>query len=600
MCGIHGFLWRDEPAMQTMLAAAKHRGPDGSGAWSNNDITLGHNLLSIVDAAQNAQQPWIQNDIVLVYNGEIYNYKELRKGLRHQFRTDTDTEVLAVGLLQQGTKFIYELDGMFAFACYNINTKQLILARDSNGAKPLFYGTFKGKLAFSSEVKSLLTLGFDRKVSVEGFGHYYHSGLTSGPITCFENINRLSPGEILDINIASGKKTSCNLNDVQIKPYDGKIEVLPQLLTEKLNQAVKMTSMGRRNIGVFLSGGMDSSSIFYEAVQGNNMRPIAVSTRFDTPNFAEGLNEDAYLAAKLAGQYGIDHRECVFTQQDWVSNIERTMLALEEPRQGRSFPAYYLTNKLMSELGAVITLSGDGGDELLVGYKHYANPPYENKIKKFRNSVRSLNNPILNLSFDDQMQYLYNWLPKGGLTDDAVNNCLYIDSLNTLSEDFLIRNDKLGMAFGMEARFPIMCSVFKNFIRSIPSNVKVQPEFFAGKWAQYNKGLFKQAYKNKLPDYILNKKKTGWRAPTDEWLIGIANQPAKNDGPIKQYVRSLLTKDILDIFEVSATDIDNKYFNNKDFSSPIPGKAGIGLLSQKELFTIITFAVWYKQFQMSF
>jgi hypothetical protein len=103
-----------------------------------------------------------------------------------------------------------------------------------------------------------------------------------------------------------------------------------------------------------------------------------------------------------------------------------------------------------------------------------------------------------------------------------------------------------------------------------------------------------------LPDYILNKKKTGWRAPTDEWLIGIANQPAKNDGPIKQYVRSLLTRDILDIFEVSATDIENKYFNNKDFSSPIPGKAGIGLLSQKELFTIITFAVWYKQFQMSF
>ena len=148
MCAIHGILCRSKELMSEMIKQAHHRGPDGNGQWSNDDITLGHNLLSIIDTTENSKQPWFHNDWVLVYNGEIYNYKELG----FKTKTNTDTEVLIKGLEKEGSSFIKKLDGMFAFAAYNKKTKELILARDSNGAKPLYYGHINDKLAFSSEM----------------------------------------------------------------------------------------------------------------------------------------------------------------------------------------------------------------------------------------------------------------------------------------------------------------------------------------------------------------------------------------------------------------------------------------------------------------
>jgi asparagine synthase (glutamine-hydrolysing) len=145
MCGIHGFLWNNQQQIDEMIRIAHHRGPDGNGSWSDQNITLGHNLLSIVDEVTPSTQPWIHNNLVLVYNGEIYNYKELRATINYEFKTNTDTEVLAAGLEQYGTEFLYRLDGMFAFACYNTVTKKLLLARDSNGAKPLYYGHLNHK-----------------------------------------------------------------------------------------------------------------------------------------------------------------------------------------------------------------------------------------------------------------------------------------------------------------------------------------------------------------------------------------------------------------------------------------------------------------------
>ena len=164
MCAIHGYCWQDEKLIGEMLCKAHHRGPDGQGTFFNDDISLGHNLLSITDTPSQSKQPWEYKDIVLVFNGEIYNHMDLRKSLDYKFETETDTETLAVGLEKKGIKFIYELDGMFAFACYNKVNKKIWLVRDINGAKPLYYGHLNGRLAFSSEVKSLLECGFERKV----------------------------------------------------------------------------------------------------------------------------------------------------------------------------------------------------------------------------------------------------------------------------------------------------------------------------------------------------------------------------------------------------------------------------------------------------
>ena len=247
MCGIHGFCWQDtdKSTVTKMIRVAHHRGPDGNGTWGNQFITLGHNLLAISDEPSLSSQPWHHADCVLVFNGEIYNYRELRKELNYTFVTDTDTEVLAVGLKQHGLEFLYKLDGMFALAFYNKTTNKLLLARDSNGTKPLYYCRIGGKLAFSSEIKSLLEIGHPRVVSKEGFKHYYYSGLVAGPMTIFEGILKLIPGEIVSVNLHNEATLKVNINNSPIQSYDGEVDDIPAILSDKLRQAVRMTLMGK-------------------------------------------------------------------------------------------------------------------------------------------------------------------------------------------------------------------------------------------------------------------------------------------------------------------------------------------------------------------
>lgn len=589
-----------------MIEQANHRGPDGNGQWNDEHITLGHNLLSIVDDVKASTQPWIHNDYVLVYNGEIYNYKELQSTINHQFKTNTDTEVLVAGIEQYGKSFIHKLDGMYAFACYNKKTKKLIIARDSNGAKPFYYCNFNNRFVFSSEIKSILSLGFPRKVSKEGFKHYYHSGLVAGYLTMFDGIKKLVPGEIIEIDLATNTKQSTNVNNDRIIPFDGNVKDIPDLLREKLKKAVEMTLMGRREIGLFLSGGLDSSSIFYELVNSSKTKPNTFSTRFVEPHEHSNYNEDANLAKMLSEKFNSNHREVIIGEQEWIDNLEKCVLALEEPRQGKSFPAYYATNKLLADNGMTVTLSGDGGDELLAGYKHHQIPivrtddrTFRKKFEMLRSGHKGLKNKDLNINVNEQWDYLMSWLPKGNLTGDSLNDFLYIECLQVLSEDFLIRNDKLGMAFSMEARFPMMCNVFRDFIRSIPGIEKVSNDFLRVNHSLHNKHLLRKAYSGKLPDNIIKKVKSGWRSPTDDWTVGTKAHPAKDKSPMKDYFRSLLNnKEIMDIFEINNNDIENRYLNNKNFDR-IVGKTPIGLVSQKELFIVVMFASWYKLFNMS-
>jgi len=602
MCAIHGILDKRTFRIEQMIEAAKHRGPDGQGKWFDDDITLGHNLLSIVDKETNSQQPWLYEDLILVYNGEIYNYKDLQKDLNYQFQTNTDTEVLAVGLKLQGTDFIKKLDGMFAFACYNKTTKELILARDSNGTKPVYYGYNQKDnniFCFSSEIKSLLEIGFERKICKEAFKHYYKQGYNSGYLTLFEGIKKLVPGEVLTINIKTNQRSSFNLNNKTISLIKGNTNELAEELRSKINQAVKMTLMGRRKLGLFLSGGMDSTSILYEMIQ-LGIEPNTYTSNFATTLPGSRLNEDSEVAKQYCDELKISNYRLHQNEQDFVEAMDNTFYALEEPRQGKSFPTYYNTNKFIANSGVVVTLSGDGGDELLVGYKHHSKGDWRNKINSLCMNHRGLQNKELQISLDEQMDYLNNWLPKQQLQGDKINDMMYIECLNALCDDFLIRNDKLGMHFSMEARFPLMCNFLRDFIRSIPSDIKANISYKSNnKLVIAQKFLFKEAYKNKLPDYIINKKKSGWRFPTDEILVGDTSTPGKNDSVLRSYIiETLKDKDVRDIFELD-DNIIKSFMDNENFT-PLPGsKHAPGLLKQKELFTILNFAVWKKVFKMS-
>ena len=483
---------------------------------------------------------------------------------------------------------------MFGLAIYFKREKQLLLARDSNGTKPVYYGFDKQfNICFSSEIKALLEIGFERKLCKPAFAHYQKAGYNSGYLTLFEGIQKLVPGEVRTYDvIESNVINQRNLNNYKYT-YHHTHEI-----RDRVNQAVEQTLMGRRNIGLFLSGGIDSTSILYE-MKELGVKPNTFTSEFELIDPKSRLNQDSDLAKGLAERFEVFNNTVKQSQQDYVDALEDTFYALEEPRQGKSFPTYYNTNKFIAQNNITVTLAGDGGDELFGGYKHHKFPDWEEKLRKLSKNNKVLRNPELNCSIEDMMDYLNDWLPTTPMTGDKVNDFMYIESLNSLAEDFLIRNDKLGMAFSMEGRFPYMNKCIRDYVRAIPGDLKTPPSFHANPLVN-NKSLQKQAFKNRLPDNILNHEKTGWRFPTDEILIGTRTSPAPDNGVLKDYIREILRdKELQDLFEYNEDDIENKYLNNKDHP-PVgsKNKADIGLLSQKELFIILNFAVWKKVYQV--
>jgi asparagine synthase (glutamine-hydrolysing) len=590
MCAIHGIVDVKPELMVKMVKAAHHRGPDGNGIFEDDYITLGHNLLSIVGQVEEGKQPYHYEDCVLVYNGEIYNYKDLSHNPK------TDTETLAKGLKKEGWEFLKKCDGMFALAFYNKTTKELILARDTNGTKPLYYGYLKDKLYFSSEIKSLLECGFERKICKQALGLYYNQGYVPGYLTMFEGIRKFVPGEVF----VNGQMQ--NLLDYYLPQVDNlDINHVKRNVQLKHNYSVKQTLMGRRNIGLFLSGGLDSTSILYE-MKELGVKPRTFTSSFATTDPKSKLNQDSEIAKRICDEWGIENNMLYQTQQDYVDALEDTFYALEEPRQGKSFPTYYNMNKFISSHDITVTLAGDGGDELFAGYKHHKDPDWRGKLKMLRINNRPLKNPELECSLDDQMAYLLEWLPiKQILNKDKLNDFLYVESLNALAEDFLVRNDKLGMAFSMEGRFPILNKRLRDYVRALPSELKIDIDF-AKKPKNKHKYLQKKAYQGLLPKYILEHSKTGWRFPTDEILIGRMDQPAPDNGVLKDYIRETLNnKELMDIFEYDMTDVEDRYLNNREHKKNIKGidKAGPGLKSQKELFCTLNFAVWKKVYGMT-
>lgn len=603
MCGIHGFTWADRSGqMAAMTVAALHRGPDGNGVWGDHHVTLGHNLLALTEKPELSKQPWVHGGKVLVFNGEVYNYRDLCQFLSTPPVTDSDTEVVAMGLAEHGPSFLDRLDGMFALAFYDPAAGSLLLARDANGAKPLYYGDRPGGLAFSSEIRSLLALGFDRKVSKDGFRHYYHAGLVAGPLTMFDGIRKLVPGQVVEIDLATGVRRSRNLNSRPPVPFAGNPADLPEMVRQGLRQSVRQTLGGRRAVGLLLSGGMDSSAILHESSRWSGIRPRTFSTRFDLPHPNCDNNADADAAIRLARVYHTTHADVTIGENEWVRDFDAAVLAMEEPRQGKSFSAYYATYRFMRKSGVVVVLTGDGGDELLAGYKHHLAPSFRLRMDALRGDRRTLPDPSLLLTGGEQWAYLDAWLPKGGLTGDQLNDALYTECLHTLSEDFLIRSDKLGMAFGMEARFPFLGRGLVDLVRSVPGGMKIGPQLRPGGWDLNNKPLMRRAYTGLLPKFVTGKPKSGWRAPTDDWVIGRASRPAK-DGPVRQKLRDVLSDPVVrELFGISDVDVGDRYLNNRDFFGPPKpsGKpsVGPGMASQKELFTVATFASWLKLFNM--
>ena len=564
MCGIAGFVGRKnlggDPdrlnVLDRMCSVITHRGPDDQGTLLTDDAALGMRRLSIIDLA-GGHQPMSTEDgqITIVYNGEIYNYRELRQQLQergHSFRTRSDTESILHSYKQYGTACVEHLRGMFAFAIWDASRRQLFVARDRVGEKPLYYSmTPQGTFVFGSELKCLLQHPHvERELSPEALDAYLTFGYVPDPLSIFKNISKLPPGH--QLTLTNGILKIEQYWDFPYEPIEenrSEDEYIDELRT-LLDESVRMRLVADVPLGAFLSGGIDSSTIV--GLMARNMsEPVKT--------FSIGFREDTYdelkYARLAARHFGTDHHELVVTP-DVCHLIDQLACHFDEPFADQSVIPTYLVSKLAAEQVKVV-LSGDGGDELFAGYSRYVTERSRRGFGHLPGFIRrGLMKPVsrllphgtlgrnylYNVALDPIERYIDNIsvfsnLNKAALytdefrkilgtfaapaeryenyaaqvvTGDALDRLLYLDSKTYLPGDILTKVDRMSMAVSLEARVPLLDHKLVEFVNRMPASLKMR--------GKESKHIFKRAVKDLVPDEILNRPKQGFGVPIADWI----------------------------------------------------------------------------------
>jgi len=369
MCGINGFNFKDQKLIEKMNEKIKHRGPDGHGIYLDNNFSLGHRRLSIIDLSEKGKQPMFNEDksLCLIFNGEIYNFKELKEKLKnHKFFSNTDSEVILHLYEEYKEDCLKYLNGIFSFAIYDIKNKELFLARDRIGVKPLYYYYDSGKLIFSSEIKAILEHDIKREIDLEAMNHYFRLMYVPAPLTMFKNIFKLKPGHYLKFKDKIEIKKYWDIKD--FKKIKDKKEIIKKI-QELIKQSVKGQLISDKPVGLFLSGGIDSTSVLGIAKEfKKDLKTFSVGFDINDPN--RKFNADLDLARKTSKYYGTEHYELLINSKDVLENLEKVIYHMDEPIAEPTQIATYLLSKLAKKHVDVV-LGGDGGDELFGGYKRY-------------------------------------------------------------------------------------------------------------------------------------------------------------------------------------------------------------------------------------
>ena len=393
MCGIAGFIGKPGAALspvaqvKAMTDAMPHRGPDDAGAWMDetHGVALGHRRLSILDLSPEGHQPMASASgrFQMVFNGEVYNFAELRQrleGLGHAFRGHSDTEIMLAAFEQWGIQeAVAEFVGMFAFAVWDREAATLFLVRDRLGIKPLYYGEVGGRLAFASELKALRSLpGFAATLSRAAITEFLRLSYVPAPLTIYEGIRKLRPGHLLAVRRVEGEivteeRPFWRLADVVEQglqhPFQGSDAEATEALERLLSEAVGMRMVADVPLGAFLSGGVDSSLVV-ALMQQQSSRPV----RTFTIGFKDPAFDEAPHARAVATHLGTDHTELYLSQDDVLDVVPRLSHFYDEPFADSSQIPTYLVSALARQ-HVTVSLSGDGGDELFGGYnRHLAGP----------------------------------------------------------------------------------------------------------------------------------------------------------------------------------------------------------------------------------
>ena len=382
MCGIVGQINFDKSpvspvVLKKMTDAIRHRGPDGEGHWIEESVGFGHRRLSIIDPSPLGRQPMVSRDqrYVLTYNGEIYNFRELRTELEakgYGFRSQTDSEVVLYAMVEWGSNALLKFNGMFALAFWDRKRKKLLLARDRYGVKPLYYFQNKQKIVFGSEQKAILEQpSFDRKINKQALLEYFTFQNLFTNQTLLEGINLLQPGHYASLDIAEGTKVLKHTMywDYEFSEPEKTIpkEDYLEELDRRFKQAVNRQLVSDVELGSYLSGGMDSGSI--TAIAASNFPYLKTFTCGFDLSSASGIElsfDERVKAEAMSANFKTEHYEMVLKAGDMERCLSKLSWHLEEPRVGQSYPNFY-ASKLASKFVKVV-LSGAGGDELFGGY----------------------------------------------------------------------------------------------------------------------------------------------------------------------------------------------------------------------------------------
>lgn len=564
MCGIYGIAsLKGGPLPQRthlsrMGQAIQHRGPDDEGYYSGRGIALGMRRLSIIDL-QGGHQPIPNEDesIWAVCNGEIYNFKELRRELEqagHRFRCGSDTEVLVHLYEQEGLDFVKKLRGMFALAVWDENKGRLIVARDRIGEKPLYLWQDRERLIFASEIKAILEFPeVPRQVSLRALHDYCALGYVPAPLTMFEGIEKLPPGAMLVLErgaVSISSYWDLSFNNVEERPEAEWVE----LLREKLLECVRSQMISDVPLGAFLSGGLDSSAIVAAMAQNSGQPVNTYSIGFAGP---DQYYDELPFARIVSRAYATKHHEIV-VRPDVCKLLPQLIWHMDEPVADSALITTYLIARMAKETVTVI-LSGVGGDELFGGYRRYlgdsvgkyyrripqfmrrsvfpfllSNLP-QDRHSAFANYARLANSYIRSAELDAAQSYsdfitVFSPAMRAELLRDhrepedfaihsyfaqcagaeSLHRNMYVDIKTSLADDLLLLTDKMTMAASIECRAPLLDYELVELMARMPARMKVN-----GFTLKY---LFKKVAAQWLPGEILNRKKRGFGAPVGAWF----------------------------------------------------------------------------------
>jgi len=619
MCGIAGFinhqsLSAKQESIRNMITLLHHRGPDDQGYYTDEEVALGHARLSIIDLSAGGHQPRFTRDnrFVIVFNGEIYNFPVLKKELMskgHIFFSSSDTEVILEGFVEWGTAIFEKLNGIFAIAIWDKQQHKLYLARDRFGVKPLYFEHRDNSIFFASEPKCILTQdSSNRKINRQALHEFMYYGNQLGLQTLYDGIKQLAPGSFLEF--FSGNINECFYwKPEHIKPVLHSEQEAIENTRKLLEQAVKNQLLSDVPVGVFLSGGIDSSAITAFAAKHYPGKLKTYAAFFD---FDKGSN-DLERAKRVAKEFQTDHEELEIKGGSIADIILSLVNYHDAPfADAANIPLFLMSKEVKNHYKVI--LQGDGGDEIFAGYRRYQmldeikkykslivagkissvlpfSHPTKNRVERMSaalgNSDEALrmallltvetekNSPlkVLGKQWNEALQESdpfaeYRKCNKRFAQHDLVQKMLYTDTQIILPSTFLEKVDKSTMAQSIEVRVPLLDNELTSYVMGLPSSYKVKKG--QKKW------LMRQALRGVVSDAILDAPKTGFGVPYDNWL----------KLPLKGFLEEVLFTQK----NKQSGVFDEKYLR-KLISEHQQGKANHGFL----LWKMMNLSIWLNQ-----